>query len=140
MAAMPLTAGSVAAASGAWVWIPDNATVVGDEQCKIARLPDYFDYQLTVLESRPSGPLSAAVEAVLERARAFGLPELRWEVRLGSPAELPAELAVRGAALQLALDVLACDPREGAPTLPRAQWTRRSGGRPTSRPRGTDRR
>jgi hypothetical protein len=30
MSAMPLSQSSVAAASAAWVWIPDNATVVDD--------------------------------------------------------------------------------------------------------------
>jgi GNAT superfamily N-acetyltransferase len=117
---MALTAESVAAASNAWVWLPENSTVVEDAQYRIARLPDYFEHQLTVPEFRPSGPLSAAVDAVLDRARAFGLPTLRWEVRLDSPAELPAELTARGAAAALALDVLACDLRGGAPTLPPA--------------------
>jgi GNAT superfamily N-acetyltransferase len=120
MAAMPLTAESVAAASTAWVWIPDNATVVEDEQYKLARLPDYFEYQLTVLEFRPSGPLPAAVDAVLARARAFGLPTLRWEARLSSPAGLTAELTARGAVLGTAIDVLACDLRAGTPALPPA--------------------
>ena len=120
MAAMTLTAESVAAASNAWVWIPDNATVVEDEQYRIARLPDYFDCQLRILEFRPSGPLDAAVDAVLERARAFGFPTLRWEVRLDSPAELPTLLVARGAALELMTDVLACDLRQDAPTLPPA--------------------
>ena len=117
---MPLTAESVAAASNAWVWIPDNATVVEDAQYKLARLPDYFDHQLSVLSFRASGSLGAAVDAVLDRARGFGVPRLRWEVRLDSPAELPAELAARGAALQLSVDVLACDLRAGGPTLPPA--------------------
>jgi GNAT superfamily N-acetyltransferase len=120
MASMTLTVESVAAASNAWVWMPDNATVVEDAQYKIARLPGYFDHQLTVLTFRPSEPLGAAVDAVLERARAFGLPKLRWEVRLDSPAELPAELSARGATLDLMVDVLACDLREGAPALPPA--------------------
>ena len=121
MAAMTLTVESVTAASNAWVWIPELlTTVVEDAQYKIARLPDYFDHQLTVLEFRPSGPLGAAVDTVLERARAFGLPKLRWEVRLGSPAELAAELTARGAAPVVMLDVLACDLREGVPTLPPA--------------------
>jgi GNAT superfamily N-acetyltransferase len=121
MAAMSVTAESVAAASHAWGWLPELLTaVVEDEQCTIGQLPDYFNHQLTVLEFRPSGPLGAAVDAVLERARAFGLPKLRWEVRLGSPAELAAELTARGAALALVVDVLACDLRKGAPTLPPA--------------------
>jgi hypothetical protein len=117
---MPLTAESVAAASNAWVWIPDNATVVEDAQYRLARLPDYFDHQLSVLSFRPSGSLGAAVDAVLDRARGFGVPRLRWEVRLDSPAELPAELAARGAALQLSVDVLARDLRAGGPALPPA--------------------
>jgi len=50
MAAMTLTPEFVSAASNAWVWVPDNAIVVEDEQYKFARLPDYFEYQLKVLE------------------------------------------------------------------------------------------
>lgn len=118
MAAMTLTAESVVAASNAWVWVPDNATVVEDEQYKIARFPDYFEYQLTVLEFRPSGPLRGAVDAVLARARAFGVPKLRWEVRLGSPAGLAAQLTARGATLAVTIDVLARDLRDGGPALP----------------------
>ncbi len=57
---------------------------------------------------------------MLERARAFGLPKLRWEVRLDSPAGLPQELTARGAALEVTIDVLACDLRAGAPALPPA--------------------
>jgi GNAT superfamily N-acetyltransferase len=117
---MTLTAESVAAASNAWVWVPDDATVVEDEQYRLARLPDYFEYQLTVLEFRPSGPLGGAVDAVLARARAFGPPKVRWEVRLGSPAQLPAELTARGAALEATVDVLARDLRAGRPALPPA--------------------
>jgi GNAT superfamily N-acetyltransferase len=119
MAAMTLSLESVAAASNAWTFTWD-ATVVEDEQYQIARYPDYFDHQLAVLAFRPSGPLDAAVDAVLERARAFGVPKIRWEVRLGSPADLPAALTARGGSLTLALDVLACDLRDGAPTLPPA--------------------
>ena len=85
MAAMTLTPESVAAASNAWVWVPDNATVIEDKQYKFARLPDYFEYQLTVLEFRPSGSLGGAVDALLDRARSFGLPKLRWEVRAQQP-------------------------------------------------------
>jgi hypothetical protein len=117
---MPLTPESVAAASNAWVWVPDNATVVEDEQYSIVRLPDYFEYQLQVLEFRPSGPLRGAVDALLARARSFGVPKVRWEVRLDSPAGLAEELIARGAELVVTLDVLACDLRDGAPALPPA--------------------
>jgi GNAT superfamily N-acetyltransferase len=120
MAAMTLTAESVITANNAWVWVPDNATVVEDDQCKIARFPDYFEYQLTVLDFRPSGPLSGAVDAVLARARALGVPRLRWEVRLGSPDGLAAQLTARGATLAVMIDVLARDLRDGGPALPPA--------------------
>jgi GNAT superfamily N-acetyltransferase len=120
MAAMTLTPEFVSAASNAWVWVPDNAIVVEDEQYKFARLPDYFEYQLKVLEFWPSGPLGDAVDALLDRARSFGLPKVRWEVRLNSPAGLAEELIARGAELVVTLDVLACGLRNGAPALPPA--------------------
>jgi len=121
MAAMPLTVESVAAASSDWGWIPELLMAVAESpQYKIARLPDHFDHQLTVVEFRPSGPLGLAVDAVLEGARAFGLPKLRWEVRLGSPERLAAELTARGATLKVMVDVLAHDLRERAPALPPA--------------------
>lgn len=118
MAGMTLTAESVAAASNAWVWIPDNATVVETDEYTIARLPDYFDHQLSVPTFRPAGPLGDAVDAVLGRARAFGLPEVQWQVRLANPAGLAAELAARGGTVELTLDVLASDLRNGPPALP----------------------
>lgn len=57
---------------------------------------------------------------MLARAGAFGLPTLRWEARLNSPAGLTAELTARGAVLGTAIDVLACDLRAGTPALPPA--------------------
>jgi GNAT superfamily N-acetyltransferase len=113
-----LSASGVAAASAAWVWIPDNATVVEGDEYTILRLPDYFDYQLSLLAFTPTGPLGAAVDAVLARACAFGLPELQWQVRLDDPASLVAELEARGATLELTLDVLASDLTDGWPALP----------------------
>lgn len=118
MSAMSLSPASVAAASAAWVWVPDNAVIVETDECAIMRLPDYFDYQLAVLTFRPSRPLPGAVEAVLGRARAFGLPELRWPVRADDPPGLAGELTARGATAVLTLDVLASDLAGGAPRVP----------------------
>jgi len=118
MVAMSLSASSVAAASAAWVWVPDNATVVEDDQYAIMRLPDYFEYKLSVLAFRPAGPLGEAVDAVVSRARSFGLPELRWQVGAADPDGLAAELTARGASVVLTLDVLASDLRDGAPAIP----------------------
>lgn len=117
---MSLTAASVAAASAAWVWIPDNAIVVEDDECTILRLPDYFDYQLSLLTLQPSGPdrLGKAVDGALDRARSFGLPELQWQVKLSDPPGLAAELTARGARVDATLDVLARDLTDGVPVLP----------------------
>jgi len=114
---MSLSASSVAAASAAWVWIPDNATVVDTDEYTILRLPDYFDYQLSVTAFRPSGTLGDAVDRVLERARAFGLPGMRWQTRLDDPTGLADELKSRGATVLVVLDVLARDLHAAGPTL-----------------------
>lgn len=115
---MTMTAESVAAASAAWVWVPDNAVVVETDEYTILRMPDYFEFQLCVSKFRPAGPLAAAVGRVLDRAREFGLPEVRWQVRLEDPAGLAAELDARGGCVEMVLDVLACDLTGGRPALP----------------------
>ena len=113
-----MSAESVAAASAAWVWVPDNATVVETDEYTLVRMPDYFEYKLSVNAFQPAGPLGEAVDRVLDRARSFGLPEVRWPVRLEDQAGLAAELEARGGHVELVLDVLARDLTEGRPTLP----------------------
>ena len=115
---MSLSASSVAAASAAWVWIPDFAEVAQTDEYTIARFPDYFRDPLQVLAFRPAGPVARAVAAVLDRAREYGKPELQWHVLLSSPPGLTEELAAHGAALRPTLDVLACELDGGAPDLP----------------------
>jgi GNAT superfamily N-acetyltransferase len=118
MGAMSLSPSTVAAASAAWTWVPDHATVVETDEYTILRPPDYFDYQLAVIGFRPAGPLGEAVDRVIERARAFGLPAMQWQGKLAGPDGLAGELAARGATVELLLDVLALDLKEGPPTLP----------------------
>ena len=101
MTGMTLTAESVAAASAAWVWVPDNAIVVETDEYTILRMPDYFEYKLSVNAFAPAGPLGEAVDRVLNRARSFGLPEVRWQVRLEDPAGLAAALEARGGRVEL---------------------------------------
>jgi GNAT superfamily N-acetyltransferase len=115
---MSISPASVAAASAAWVWIPPLASVTETDQYTIVRAPDYFPHPLSVAAFRPSGPLSAAVAAVLSRAREFGLPELQWIVALGSPAGLADELASHGGSARVTLDVVALDLRARGPDLP----------------------
>ncbi|MEV7186614.1 GNAT family N-acetyltransferase [Kitasatospora sp. NPDC093102] len=114
---MSLSASAVAAASAAWVWTPPDAEVVEGDECTILRLPDYVDFDLSVVSFTPAGPLGPAVDAVLERARAFGLPTLDWQVLIGYPAALAAELSARGGRVKLDLEVLAVDLSQGAPRL-----------------------
>ena len=118
MTDMTMTAESVAAASAAWVWVPDNAAVVETDEYTIVRMPDYFEYQLSVSAFRPAGPLGEGVDRVLDQARSFGLPAVRWQVRLEDPDGLAAELAARGGRVALVLDVLACDLTRGRSALP----------------------
>ena len=118
MTGMSMTAESVAAASAAWVWVPDNATIATTDEYTILRMPDYFEFQLSVCTFQPAGPLGEAVGRTLDRARSFGLPEVRWQVRLEDPAGLTAELEARGGELELVLDVLASDLTAGRQALP----------------------
>jgi len=93
---MTMTAESVAAASAAWVWVPDNATIVETDLYTIFLMPDYFEFPLFVNGFRRAGPLAEAVGRVLDRARLFGLPEVCWPVRLEDPAGLAAALEAHG--------------------------------------------
>ncbi|MCC9309869.1 GNAT family N-acetyltransferase [Kitasatospora sp. RB6PN24] len=82
------------------------------------RLPEHFAWDLSVLSFTPTGPLGPAVDAVIERARAFEVPALDWEVGLSAPAGLAAELAARGGQVKLTLEVLARDLSQAVPALP----------------------
>jgi hypothetical protein len=117
---MSLSAEKVVAASNAWSWIPDNATTEATEEYLLVRFPDYFDHPLELLRFSPaeaSGASPEAVDAVLDRARRFGLPDLHWWVRLDSPSEVGDLLVARGATVDETLDVLAVDLSRGAPEL-----------------------
>jgi len=82
------------------------------------RLPGYYDWDLSVLAFTPTGPIGPAVDAVLERARTFGLPRLDWEVGLSAPAGLATGLSARGGKVKLTLEVLARNLSQGVPALP----------------------
>ena len=106
---MSLSTQAVVAASHAMNWVPDNAVTEETDEYWLVRLPDYFDPPLRLLRFSPAGPVAPAIAAVLDRARRFGLPELQWSVRLGSPPEVPGLLEARGAKVTETLDVLALD-------------------------------
>ncbi|MFI5527679.1 GNAT family N-acetyltransferase [Kitasatospora sp. NPDC051853] len=114
---MGLSVADVAAASAAWVWEPENAEVVGTDGYRMVRLPEYYDFDLSVVSFTPNGPLGAAVDAVVQRAREFRVPVLDWQVLIGHPAGLAEELVARGGRVKLELEVLAADLGKGAPRL-----------------------
>ncbi|MFJ1754915.1 GNAT family N-acetyltransferase [Kitasatospora sp. NPDC088134] len=114
---MSLSTAEVAAAGDAWVWSPPDAEVVATDGYTLVRLPDYYEFDLSVVSFTPAGPLGPAVDALLERARTFDLPILDWQVLIGAPAGLAAELAARGGRVKLELEVLAADLTGGAPAL-----------------------
>ncbi|MGC0313241.1 GNAT family N-acetyltransferase [Kitasatospora acidiphila] len=102
------------------MWAPDDAEVVEGDEFTIVRLPEHFAWDLSVLAFTPAGPLGPAVDAVIERARAFEVPVLDWEVGLGAPAGLAAELTARGGQVKLTVDVLARDLSQDVAALPPA--------------------
>lgn len=104
---MSPAAGSVADASNAWLWVPDNAVSVETCDYQLVRYPDYFDHPLELIRFHPAGPVEDAMAEVLDRARQFALPAMHWMVRLDSPAEVPELLEARGATVTETLDVLA---------------------------------
>ncbi|RKE23084.1 GNAT family N-acetyltransferase [Streptomyces sp. TLI_171] len=114
---MSLSVAAVAAAGDAWVWSPPDAEVVAEDAFTMVRLPDYFDFDLSLVSFTPDGPLGPAVDAVLARARAFDVPVLDWQVLIGSPPGLAAELAARGGRVKLTLEILAADLTSGPPPL-----------------------
>ncbi|MGW4807700.1 GNAT family N-acetyltransferase [Kitasatospora sp. NPDC004272] len=114
---MSLSIDEVAAAGAAWVWRPEDAEAVTDPQYTILRLPAYYPFRLSVVSFAPAGPLAGAVDAVLARARTLGQPVLDWQVLLGDPAGLEAELVARGGRLKIGLEILAADLSGGAPEL-----------------------
>ncbi|MFD8596723.1 GNAT family N-acetyltransferase [Kitasatospora sp. NPDC059646] len=116
---MSLTVSDVAAAGAAWVWMPPDAEVVKTEEYTFLRLPDYIDFDLSVVSFTPTRPTRQVVDELVERARAFGPPILDWQVLLGAPADLEADLAARGATVKLVLEIMAADLSHGVPELPR---------------------
>ncbi|AUG80602.1 hypothetical protein CFP65_5925 [Kitasatospora sp. MMS16-BH015] len=110
---MDLSPATVAAASAAWVWRPSDAEVVASDEYTLVRLPDYFDFDLSVVSFTPRRAVGPAVDALVERARTFGVPTLDWQVLLSHPVGLTEELAARGGRVKLVPEALAADLDQG---------------------------
>lgn len=107
----------VAEASNAWIWVPAAATRTETDEYLLVRFPDWFENPLVLLAFEPLRSAETVVAEVLDRARAYDVPELVWWVKLGAPAGLDEHLVVHGGVLDETLDVLAADLTTGAPDL-----------------------
>lgn len=110
----------MAAASAAWVWVPEQARTIETDDFLLVRYPDWFHHQVELARISPAGDLAAAVDAALHAARTFDLPEdvelVAW-ARLAAPEGLLDVYASRGGVVDETLDVLALDLAAGAPDL-----------------------
>ncbi|CAI9419402.1 GNAT family N-acetyltransferase [Nocardioides sp. T2.26MG-1] len=103
---MTPSAAAVAAASEAWVWIPDVAITVEADEYLLVRYPDWYDEPLVLTRVRPRRPTAQVLDEALARAAELGPPEVVCWVRPDSVADLEPLLAARGT-LAETVDVLA---------------------------------
>ena len=97
---MSLSTETVVAASNALVLGPRQRHDRGDRGVPARPLPRLLRAPARAPPVQPGGGVGAspeAVDAVLARARRFGLPDLHWWVRLDSPPEVADVLEARGA-------------------------------------------
>ncbi|HYF71644.1 MAG TPA: GNAT family N-acetyltransferase [Nocardioides sp.] len=103
----------VAAASEAWVWIPDVAVTVETDEYLIVRYPDWFEEPLILSRLHPRRPVDVVVDEALERAAELGPREILCWVAPGAAPGVEARLAERGVPAQT-VDILARDLGAGA--------------------------
>ncbi|VXB77120.1 GNAT family N-acetyltransferase [Nocardioides sp. AX2bis] len=116
----PPDAARVAAASAAWIWVPDQARSIETDDFLLVRYPDWFFHPLELARFDPSGDVEQALDAALAAARSFDLPAdaaLTAWVRLGAPEGLLEAYVDRGGVVDETLDVLALDLADGPPAL-----------------------
>jgi GNAT superfamily N-acetyltransferase len=107
----------VAAASRAWVWVPESAVTIETPEYLLARMPEWFEIPLELLRLDPHRPVAEVVDEVLLRAREFGLPEAHCWVKLHNGTDADEAFLARGGRLDETLDVLALDLTGGPPEL-----------------------
>jgi GNAT superfamily N-acetyltransferase len=114
---MRIPAETVAAASKAWVWVPETATTVETPEYLLVRFPAWFDVDLELLRFDPQRPGSEVLDEVLERAREFDVTEVSCWVKLGADPAQHGLFQERGGELDETLDVLAVELATGLPDL-----------------------
>lgn len=112
-----MTPERVAAASSAWVWVPEDARVVETDDFLLVRYADWFATPLVLARFAPSGAPDRAWAAALAAAAALEWPELVCWVRLDAPADLERRVRAGGGTPDETVDVLALDLAAGPPDL-----------------------
>jgi len=108
---------TVAAASNAWVWVPENAVTIETPEYLLVRYPSWYEVDLEVLRLDPRRPLEVVVDEVLDRARDFDCPAATCWVKLDADPALDDALRTRGGVVDETVDVLALDLGHGVPDL-----------------------
>lgn len=107
----------VVAASNAWLWYPDDATVVDTDEYLLVRWPSYFAAPPELLRITPAGPVGPALDDALGQVSAWDEAALVAWVKLDAPAGLEELLVGRGGEVDETLDVFALDLTGGVPHL-----------------------
>jgi GNAT superfamily N-acetyltransferase len=107
----------VAAASEAWVWVPENATVVESDDYLLVRFPGWFEHPSALLRWQPAREPAVVLDEVLDRARGFDVDRMVAWVRPDTAAVLEPLLVASGGVRDEVLDVLALDLAAGPPDL-----------------------
>lgn len=107
----------VARESAAWVWYPDDATVVETADWLLVRWPDYYGYPPSLMRFRPTGDVGASLEKAAEQACAWNADRLTCTVALDAPEGFEELLLAGGATAYETADVFALDLGRGLPQL-----------------------
>ena len=114
---MNLAPDVVAAASRAWVWVPDSAVTIETPEYLLVQMPEWFGISLELMRFDTKRDAGAVVDEVLQRARELGKPEVNCWVKLHNDPGLGEVFQDRGGVLDETLDVLALDLTPGPPDL-----------------------
>lgn len=105
---MTADAERVAAASAAWVWVPDDAVEVSTPEYRLVRYPSWMDAGVELVWLGPlRRTVRQVVDEVVEIALGWEVPHLTWWVRGGHPPEFERDLVRRGASVGERVHVLA---------------------------------
>ncbi|WP_244932280.1 GNAT family N-acetyltransferase [Nocardioides sp. W7] len=114
-----MTPQDVAAASAAWLWFPDDATVYSTEELLLVDWPAYFGTPPTVLHlvADDEDDVDRLLVDADARVRSWGYDALDVRVQPGAPAHLRETLEDLDGEVVETVDVHAIDLAPGVPDL-----------------------